>query len=74
MTLPDADERFSAPADVYRAEGALAERLGLGVDAAAEMLQREATFRSLTVLDVAREVLTGNRSPWTTVLDPWGSC
>ena len=63
-----------APAEVYRAEGALAERLGVEVAAAAGALQREAALRATTVLDVAREVLRGDRSPSPIVLDPWGSC
>lgn len=74
MTLPNGTDQFIAPADVYRAQGVLAGRLGLDVDAAAEMLQREAASRATTVLDVACEVLRGNRSAITTVLDPWGSC
>jgi hypothetical protein len=46
----------------------------VNVDAAAEILQREAASRAITVLDVACEVLRGNPSPMTTILDPWGSC
>jgi hypothetical protein len=75
MMLSDGnDHRFSAPADVYRAEGALIERFGLDVDAAAGMLEREAALRAITVSDVAREVLTGERPLCGSVLDPWGSC
>jgi len=74
MTLPDVNDQVIAPADVYRAEGLLAGRLGLDVAAAAEVLQREAASRATTVVDVAREVLSGDCSLCTTVLDPWGSC
>lgn len=73
MTLPGGNDQFTAPADVYRAEGALIERLGLDVDAAAAMLRREAAHRAIAIVDVAREVLTGERS-CEAVLDPWGSC
>jgi hypothetical protein len=74
MTRPDGSDQVTAPADVYRAEGALIERLGLDVDTAAGMLQREAALRAIAVEDVAREVLAGERSSFETVLDPWGSC
>ncbi|GAA4881440.1 ANTAR domain-containing protein [Actinomycetospora straminea] len=74
MTLPDANDQFTAPADVYRAEGALIERLGLDADAAGRMLRREAALRAIDIVDVAREVLTRERSSVDGVADPWGSC
>jgi hypothetical protein len=73
MTLPDAHHGPNAPADVYRAEGVLAARLGLDLAAAAEVLRDEAAARAVTPLQVAREVLAGP-SRCTAVLDPWGSC
>ena len=72
MMLPAENERSTVPADVYRAEGVVAERLGLGLEAAAEMLRHEAASRAMTMVEIAREVLTG---AWShRVLDPWGSC
>lgn len=74
MTLPDGNDQMLARAGVYRAEGLLAERFGIDIEQAAEMLRTEATLRAMTISDVAREVLTGERSRYSTVLDPWGSC
>lgn len=73
MPLPDA-HGHTAPADIYRAEGVLAERLGLDVATAAQMLRQEAASRAITMLDVAREVLAGQWSRSRPILDPWGSC
>lgn len=72
MMLPDAADRSINPADVYRAEGVVAERLGLDVDTAADLLRTEAAARAITMVEIAREVLTGGWS--RNVLDPWGSC
>ncbi|GAA4810746.1 hypothetical protein GCM10023200_55660 [Actinomycetospora chlora] len=75
MTLPRAQDPSTTTADVYRAEGVLAERLGLDLPAAGQVLRDEAAIRALPVLDVAREVLRGQwELPTTTVIDPWGSC
>ncbi|MEJ2888484.1 ANTAR domain-containing protein [Actinomycetospora aeridis] len=72
MLLPNATEQSTVSADVYRAEGVVAERLGLDIEAAAETLRHEAAARAITMVEIAREVLTGQWSP--RVLDPWGSC
>ncbi|MFC5142395.1 ANTAR domain-containing protein [Actinomycetospora rhizophila] len=72
MMPPTENERSMVPADVYRAEGVLAERLSIDLEAAAEMLRREAAARAMTMVEIAREVLTGAWSHH--VLDPWGSC
>lgn len=74
MTLPNAEHVSISPADVYRAEGVLAERLGLDLAAAAQVLRDEAAIRAVTMLDVAHEVLGGLWARPTDVLDPWGSC
>ncbi|GAA4908024.1 ANTAR domain-containing protein [Actinomycetospora succinea] len=72
MMLPAENERSMCPADVYRAEGVVAERLGVDIESAAEMLRHEAATREITMVEIAREVLTGDWSHH--VLDPWGSC
>jgi AmiR/NasT family two-component response regulator len=75
MTLPRAQDPSTTTADVYRAEGVLAERLGLDLPAAGQVLRDEAAIRALPMLDVAREVLGGQWEQLpTVVLDPWGSC
>lgn len=70
--LPAEFERPMTLADVYRAEGVVAERLGVDVETAAEVLRNDAAFRSITMVEIAREVLTGAWSHHA--LDPWGSC
>jgi AmiR/NasT family two-component response regulator len=72
MLLPTTTDRTTVCADVHRAEGVVAERLGLDIEAAAELLRHEASARAITMVEIAREVLTGRWSP--RVLDPWGSC
>ena len=72
MMLPAEIDRSTVPADVYRAEGVVAERLGLDVEAAAEMLRNDAASRAMTMVEIAHEVLSGIWS--RPVLDPWGSC
>ncbi|MDD7938088.1 ANTAR domain-containing protein [Actinomycetospora lutea] len=70
--LPAENDRSMVPADVYRAEGVVAERLGVDVETAAAVLRNEATSRAMTMVEIAHEVLTG---AWShRVLDPWGSC
>ncbi|MEJ2863104.1 ANTAR domain-containing protein [Actinomycetospora flava] len=72
MMLPADNDRAMVPADVYRAEGVVAERLGVDIEAAAEMLRHEAATRAMTMVEIAAEVLTGVWSHHA--LDPWGSC
>lgn len=70
--LPAENERPMVPADVYRAEGVVAERLGMDIETAADMLRHEAATREITMVALAGEVLTGVWSHHA--LDPWGSC
>jgi hypothetical protein len=74
MTLPEAARGSTTLPDVLRAEGVLAERLGLDLGAAAAVIRDEAAIRAITTAEVAREVLEGAWSPCIAVLDPWGSC
>jgi len=72
MMLPAENDRSMVPADVHRAEGVVAERLGLDIEAAADLLRNEAASRAIAMVEIAREVLTGVWSHHA--LDPWGSC
>jgi AmiR/NasT family two-component response regulator len=74
MTLPKAARGSTTLPDVHRAEGVLAERLGLDLAAAAAAIRDEAAIRMITIAEVACEVLEGAWSPCEAVLDPWGSC
>lgn len=73
------EPRPALPADVYRAQGVLAERLGVDPEDAATALEERAAAAATTVLDAARAVLQGSASAaWSQfsrpVLDPWGGC
>lgn len=63
------------PVDVYRAQGALAERLNIDPERAAATLELDAATRAISVPDAARQVLHGERGAFAyPVPDPWGSC
>jgi hypothetical protein len=64
----------TVPADVYRAQGALAERLDVDLPVAAEALRAHAADRSITLVEAAHEVLHRGARPLAEVVDPWGSC
>jgi hypothetical protein len=50
-------EEFWLPAEVHQAEGALASRLRITVDEAAEALRDHADAAGITLVDAALEVL-----------------